>query len=119
MYSPVNTYMALAMLAEVTDGESRQQILDLLEAGDLKTLRAHGENIWRLCYSDDGAVTSIPANSLWLRDGMEYNQNTLDLLAQHYYASSYRGEMGSEEYDRALQTWLNEQTGGLLKEQAE
>ena len=119
VYSPVNTYMALAMLAEVTDGESRQQILDLLEAGDLKTLRAHGENIWRLCYSDDGAVTSIPANSLWLRDGMEYNQNTLDLLAQHYYASSYRGEMGSEEYDRALQTWLNEQTGGLLKEQAE
>lgn len=119
VYSPVNTYMALAMLAETTDGESRQQILDLLEVKDLETLRAHGENIWKLCYSNDGAVTSVPANSLWLRDGMEYNQDTLDLLARHYYASSYSGEMGSEEYDRALQEWLDEQTGGLLREQAQ
>ena len=28
-YSPLNVYMALGMLAELTDGESRQQILDL------------------------------------------------------------------------------------------
>ena len=30
VYSPLSVYMALAMLAEVTDSESRQQILDLL-----------------------------------------------------------------------------------------
>lgn len=35
-----------------------------------------------------------------------------------YYASSYRGQMGSDEFNRALQSWLNEQTGGLLEEQA-
>ena len=31
--SPVNLCVSLAMLAELTDGESRQQILDLLVAG--------------------------------------------------------------------------------------
>ena len=30
IYCPMNIYMALSMLAEVTDGESRSQILDLL-----------------------------------------------------------------------------------------
>ncbi|MDE7281706.1 MAG: hypothetical protein K2N36_08210, partial [Ruminiclostridium sp.] len=34
-YSPVNIYMALAMLGEATDGESRRQILDLLGASNI------------------------------------------------------------------------------------
>ena len=118
IFSPVNVYIALAMLAETTDGNSRQQILDLLEAEDIETLRTRGENIWKLCYSDDGAVTSILADSIWLRDDMDYDPETLKLLAEHYFASSYSGRMGSEEYDKKLQEWLNEQTGGLLKEQA-
>ncbi len=31
VYSPLSLYMALAMLAELTDGNSRQQVLDLLD----------------------------------------------------------------------------------------
>ena len=37
MYSPLSLYMSLAMLAEITDGESREQVLDLLGAPDLET----------------------------------------------------------------------------------
>lgn len=36
---PLSLYMALAMLAELTDGNSRQQVLDLLDVPDLETLR--------------------------------------------------------------------------------
>ena len=39
-------------------------------------------------------------------------------LANYYYASSFSGTMGSTEYNKMLQDWLNEQTGGLLEEQA-
>ena len=39
VYSPLNVYMALSMLAELTDGDSRQQILDLLDTEDMETLR--------------------------------------------------------------------------------
>ena len=35
VYSPLSLYMALAMLAELTDGNSRQQVLDLLDVPDL------------------------------------------------------------------------------------
>ena len=35
----MNVYMALAMLAEVTDGESRRQILDLLGSSSLEDTR--------------------------------------------------------------------------------
>ena len=97
--SPLNVYMALAMLAEITDGDTRQEILAALG-------------------SDDGAVNSVLANSLWLNEGSSFRQETVDLLAENDYASVYRGEMGSEELDKALRDWLDEQTGGLLKNAA-
>ena len=116
--SPINLYMALAMLAEVTDGESREQILALLGSGDVNALRAEAAAVWNANYCDDGAVTSILANSLWLSDKISFQQEAMDALARYYYASSFRGEMGSAAFDKALQDWIDQQTGGLLKEQA-
>lgn len=117
-YSPANVYMALAMLAETTDGESRAQILSLLGADSIETLRAQAGSVWNANYRDDGATKSVLASSLWLRNGRDYRQETVESLAQNYYASVFRGEMGSEAYDQALQRWLNEQTGNMLSEQA-
>lgn len=116
VYSPLNVYMALAMLAEITDVESREQILELLTAEDIDALRTQAKKIWRANYSDDGAVTSILASSLWLNENIKFNQNTLNTLASNYYASTYQGKMGSKAYNTALQDWMNDQTGGLLKE---
>lgn len=118
IYSPVNVYMALSMLAETAGGDSRQQILTLLGLESLEEARVQAGQIWNANYSQDGAVTSILANSLWLDEGIAFRKETLDALAQYHYASSYWGRMGSEELNERLQNWLNEQTDGLLKEQA-
>ena len=116
--SPVNIYMALAMLAELTDGESRGQLLELIGAQDIEAVREQAQAIWRACSMDVEEIQSVLASSVWLRDDLGYVQETMDTLANTYYASSYRGEMGSGEINRAVQSWLNEQTRGLLKEQA-
>lgn len=116
--SPVNIYMALAMLAELTDGESRAQLLDLIGSQDIEAVREQAQAIWRACSMDVEEIQSVLASSVWLRDDLGYVQETMDTLAETYYASSYRGEMGSAEINRAIQSWLNEQTRGLLEEQA-
>ncbi len=117
-FSPLNVYMALSMLAEITGGESREQVLNLLGSGSIEELRKQAKDIWNANYCDDGANTSILASSLWLSDDINFKKKTMDSLAENYYASSYQGEMGSEEFNELLRGWLNEQTGGLLKEQA-
>lgn len=117
--SPLNIYMALGMLAEITGGESRQEILDVLGAESIDGLRKQANDVWNAQYRNDNATFMILANSLWLRENMAFQQETLDTLAKSYYASSYSGTPGSEDMDKALQEWLNEQTGGLLKEQTE
>lgn len=117
LYSPLNVYMALAMTAEITDGESRQQILDLIGAKSIEELRQQANSVWNANYSDDGAVTSILASSLWLNEGINFNEKIINTLATNYYASSYQGKMGSQEMNKALQKWLNEQTGGMLNDE--
>ena len=118
VYSPLNVYMALSMLAQLTDGESRGQILDLLGSDSMDALRRQASDVWNANYRDDGALTSVLASSLWLDQDVTFHQDTMDILARDFYASSYQGEMGSKEFDKLLQSWLNQQTGGLLKEQA-
>ena len=113
--SPLNVYMALAMLAEITDGDTRQEILAALGSDDLEDLRTQAKAVWRSVYRQDGAVNSVLANSLWLNEGSSFRQETVDLLAENYHASVYRGEMGSDGLNQALRDWLDEQTGGLLK----
>lgn len=118
VYSPLNVYMALSMLAQLTDGESRSQILTLLGSDDMDALRKQASDVWNANYRDDGALTSILASSLWLNQNIRFNQDTMDTLARDLYASSYQGEMGTDAYNKALQEWLSQQTGGLLEEQA-
>lgn len=119
VYSPINVYMALAMLAETTGGDSQQQLLDLLGADSMEALRTQAGHMWNAHYCDDGLAASVLANSLWLDSALTYEEDTVDTLAQSYYASVYRGDLGSKKMNSALQNWLNDQTHNLLHEQAQ
>jgi len=118
VYSPLNVYLALSILAQLTDGESREQILTLLGSGSMDELRQQAGDVWNANYRDDGSMTSVLASSLWLDRNVKFDQDAMDTLARDFYASSYRGEMGSERFNKALRDWINEQTGGLLENQA-
>lgn len=114
--SPLNIYIALSMLAEVTDGNTRKQILDVLNVKDMDVLNKRIKAIWDANYVDTPALKSILANSIWLRNDIGYNEDTLKRLSVEYHASSYSGEMGSEAMNRKLQKWTDEHTGELLTE---
>lgn len=119
VYAPLSAYMTLGMLAELTGGESRGQILSLLGTDSIEALRSQAYAVWNGQYRNDGATTCILANSVWLNEGISFIPETMERLADTYYASSYQGEMGSDGFHKALQGWLDEQTGGLLKEQTQ
>ncbi len=115
-YSPLNLYLALSMLAEVTGGSTRQEILALLDAKTIEAVRGNAAAFWLSNYSDNEILTCKLGNSIWLRGDMTYEENTLTTLAEIYYTASYSGTMGSEEINHDLQNWINDHTGGLLQE---
>ncbi len=112
--SPLNIYMALCLLAECTDNNSRQQILSLLGADSIEALREQAEKLWRKNYRDDGYMKSILANSLWLNNSIKYKGGLPDTLAEKYYASVFYGTTGTDSYNKMLNNWINDNTGNQL-----
>ena len=116
VYSPISLYVALGMLTELTDGQTKQQVMELLGAADTEALRQQIKNLWLSVYRDNDAVCRL-ANAAFLRENADVKQSAVDALAEWYFASSYRVSMGTEEADEAIASWLNQQTGGLLSEE--
>ncbi len=114
--SPLNTYFAFSMLAEVSEGDTRQQILDMLGVADIESLRKNTSDLFLSNYVDTPVIKSLPANSIWLNGDLDYNEDTLDTLSEKYFVSSFRGKAGSEEMNEALRIWTDTNTGGLLSE---
>lgn len=117
--SPANIYFALCMLAETTDGNSRTQVLEVLGRDNVEQLRENSQKLWQKMYKNDGMTTSVLANSMWLSDSLEYNADTVNILKDNYYASAFSGDFGDAAYSQALRDWINKETGGLLKSQAD
>ncbi len=114
VFSPVNLSMGLSIAAELTAGSSRQQILDALNITDPDTLSDLFHEIWLATYYDDGDQVLL-ANSLWLDRDLDYNQDTMDMLAEEYYTSVYSKHLAKASGD--IQNWINQQTKGFLKQE--
>lgn len=112
VWSPTNAYIGLAMVAELTEGNSRQQILDLLGTANTTDLRAQVSAVWETAYRDGNEACQL-ANSLWLQKGLDYRQETMNTLSYHYYADVYQTNL--KNASGAIGAWLNNNTGGFLK----
>ncbi len=116
VYSPANIYFALAMLAECTDSSTRNEILSVLGKDDISDLRQNANKLWQKLYADNGVYSSVLANSLWLRDGINYNQDTINILKDSYYASTASGNFSDKKYVQAIKEWINDNTKDLLND---
>lgn len=116
VYSPLSLWSALAMLAQCAEGTSRQQVLDALEADNVDNLQEAASRLWQALYTDDGLNSLILGNSIWLNSNLQgtYVQETLDALAQKYFAGTYSVPMGTDTADSAVTSWVNRQTNGLI-----
>lgn len=113
IFSPISVYTTLGMSAELCEGEAQREILDLLGSPDIEDLRDSARRIWCEGFAQ-GDSTCLLANSLWLSNTVDYKQPVLDTLAESYFADSFRGDMGSGEYDALHLDWLNDKTNGYL-----
>ncbi len=117
VWSPINAYIALAITAELTAGETRDAVLEILGVTHLEDLRTIISALWEQVYQDNGKEISVLSNSLWLDKDVAYHQQTMDLLAHHYYTSVYQGDLGTERTNKDISNWIRNQTGGLFSDQ--
>lgn len=115
IWSPINTYMSLALLAQTTSGSTRQEILDALGASSIEALRTETKALWETIHRDEEGNRRLLANSLWLDQELEYHQENLEILGTDFYASVHRTELDNPSADADIQAWIDRQTFGLLE----
>ena len=82
-------------------------LADLLGAEDEETVCTTANAIWRSLYTDSANSKTLLANSLWLSEGQAYKTETVERLANDYYASVFSAPMGTGDTNKAVQAWLN------------
>ena len=126
-FSPLSLYFSLASLAEISDGETRAQILDLLGAPDIESLRITARAVWLNVYVNGnpyGEFNSgdkecvIPSNSFWLNSNAAVTGDTsvAQILENDYFTSFYKGDPLDVGFQNTYRNWMNDNTGGLLKD---
>lgn len=119
VYSPLALYEALSMLAEITDGSTRDEVLEVLNSPDIETQRDRAQTLFVSNYSEATGCMVLPAASLWINVDYPYNKEAVDSLAFNYFAESYLFDGYDESSTARIQNWINEKTRGLLKEAVE
>ncbi|MGB7425502.1 MAG: serpin family protein, partial [Ornithinimicrobium sp.] len=127
--SPASLQVALSMAAEGAEGQTLKELETLLGASGQE--RSDAFNVLTATLADldgDPAIVrneELPetpmvhrANGLVLDDDFTANPNFVDVLAQSYGAPATTTDLGSTEGKKILDTWANENTGGLIPKTA-
>ena len=114
VWAPFSAYLSLAMTAELTGSHTQALLLDTLGARDLNTLRRDMGAAWEQLSWKDGKEICLLSTSLWMDEDLDYQQETMDLLADSYYADLYRSDLDSKKAARDVGRWLHNATQGAL-----
>ncbi len=112
LYSPISLWFALAICAESAKGDTRTALLNALSlSGDVGD---QAKALYNNLYKDNKMGKLKLASSLWINQEFSVKQDFLNLAADKFYAHSYLCDFSDPATGKAMGTWLDEATGGLL-----
>ena len=118
--SPLSLYLALAMVTNGAEGDTKAQLLQLLGAADTTTLNARCRAYLDTLSSKDDTLTLQLADSLWLRKegtGAEVNFSSsfLEAVKVNYDATAEAVDFTSASAAQRIAAWIKENTGDTLE----
>lgn len=107
VYSPINLYLALGMLSELGDGNTRQDILSVMEEGSLENARNRCMELRSLMCWRENTFDPVLGHSVWLGEGIDYDRDMVGVLGESHCASVFQGTEGRERA-QAADDWLDD-----------
>lgn len=121
LVSPMSLTYALAMLQNGASGETRNQILDILNYKEPLDNSVYNEVMNVFNYLETSTPNEMPkaivkiGNALWLRKDLTPVQSFVDTLKSKYDADVYQSDFTSLETVDIMNKWVEDHTNGLLK----
>lgn len=118
-FSPYSICVALSVLDNAAQGETKSQIEQMLGISDLAEWNMQMELSMKMGQSKKALLTS--ANSVWVDQEFELSEelyeNYLPLVENYYHASMYQVdfEKDSAEVMKRMDQWVFENTDGMIE----
>ena len=119
VYSPLSLYYALSLAAAGAEGETQAQILSLLRMNDAGELPDRAGKQFKVFYRDEDSYKFQMANSVWFDRSLSIKDAYLRTAADDLYADIFCGEMNTENMKDAMEEWVRDHTGGLIRPSVE
>ena len=114
-YSPVSLYIALALAGIGAAGETQEEMYRLLGAKDSQTLAADVQLLQRTLHQEEKRCSVYLANSLWMREGVDFYDSFTQRAAEQFYAECYTLDFAAPDVGKTVGRWAHGHTGGLLQ----
>ena len=116
--SPFSLYMALAMLANGTDGNTKNELLSAMGINDLSEFNNNAKYI--LAGSSDEKVTLNIANAVWTGNRFELaadvEKDFFEPVKNYYNADIKKDvDLMSQDFVDDVNQWADEKTNGMIK----
>ena len=116
MISPVSVKLALAMAAGGAEGETRRQMLDVLQIEDLDAFNQQARDVIDTLNRAEDETYQV-ANSIWINTdqagGARFDDEFSGTIEQMYFGQA--GEVTDETAVDTINGWISDQTNGLIQ----
>ncbi len=111
IYAPMNFYLSLSMLSNMTDGEAQKEILNALQIEDITDDQEELYKALSLLQDQNqrGGRLNIK-NSLWIKDSFHYRDEMLTAIKEQYMTEIYKGDFARREFQEKITDWVSENT---------
>ncbi len=116
VYSPTPLYLALGLILNGAEGETKAQIEDALTKHGLdpEELNMYYKTLIEdLSQKDDGVELNI-CNSIWYSDKYEPNKEFLGKNKTYYGADAYMLDFNAPDAPKAMNNWISISTKGRI-----
>ena len=118
LYSPLSSYITLAMLYEASQEQTREELQSFLTIEDESLLRQEIASIFRSSYQQryqgtNPVLQSRLANAMFIKDTYPIQASYTDLLASSYFAEVFHTSF-DDRSKQDIADWINQKTNDFL-----
>ena len=116
--SPLSLYMALAMVYNGSDGVTKDEIVNVLEAKGIsrdEMNQANASLISKLSSDSDEIELNI-ANSIWVKDSYEFLEDYTESSQDYYNAKIEAIDITDPASADLINDWVSDATNGKIEE---
>ncbi|WP_188384842.1 serpin family protein [Ornithinibacillus halotolerans] len=112
LLSPTSLYMALSMIYNGADGETKKEIADILhvdgvDAQDLNKANASWMNI---LHKNSDEIQLQIANSIWLNERFHFQEEFANHTEDYFHATIEEIAIGDSDSTKRMNNWVKEAT---------